>query len=113
MQGVILSSFYYGYVVTHLPGGVLAEKFGGKYVLSLGILSTAICTLLTPVTIVWGGAPALIALRVIEGMGEGTTFPAISVLLSSWIPLSERSKIGSIVFGGGQVFVMVKNLSNF
>lgn len=37
------------------------------------------------------------------GLGEGTTFPALSVLLASWVPEKERSKIGSFVFGGGQV----------
>lgn len=56
-QGIILSSFFWGYVITHLPGGLLAEKFGGKWTLSLGILSTAIFTLITPVVINWGGAP--------------------------------------------------------
>lgn len=54
LQGLILSAFYWGYVVTHLPGGLLAEKFGGKYTLSLGIFSTAVFTLITPVTIEWG-----------------------------------------------------------
>lgn len=38
------------------------------------------------------------------GLGEGTTFPALSALLASWIPLKERSKLGSFVFGGGQVW---------
>lgn len=51
LQGIILSSFFWGYVITHLPGGVLSEKFGGKYVLSLGILSTALFTLITPLAI--------------------------------------------------------------
>lgn len=36
-------------------------------------------------------------------MGEGTTFPALSALLAAWIPLKERSKLGSFVFGGGQI----------
>ena len=57
LQGIILSSFFWGYVITHIPGGMLAEKFGGKWTLSLGILSTAIFTLITPVVINWGGAP--------------------------------------------------------
>lgn len=30
-QGWILSSFYIGYVITHIPGGLVAEKFGGKW----------------------------------------------------------------------------------
>lgn len=59
-------------MLTHIPGGVLAEKFGGKYALSLGILSTSIFTLLIPVVIsatngnwVW-----VLVLRICVGLGE-------------------------------------------
>jgi MFS family permease len=69
-QGLILGAFFWGYLVTHMPGGILAEKFGGKWTLGLGILSTAVLTLLTPVVVKAGGASALIALRVVEGLGE-------------------------------------------
>lgn len=106
-QGLILSAFFWGYVITHIPGGYLAEKFGGKWILSLGILSTSIFTLLTPLAIDVGGDTLLILLRFFEGLGEGTTFPAVSALLSQWIPLEERSKYGSLVFGGGQVGTIV------
>lgn len=50
-----------------------------------------------------GGAPALIAIRICEGLGEGTTFPALSALLAMWVPLRERSKLGSLVFSGSMV----------
>lgn len=40
--------------LTHLPGGILSTKYGGKYTLGLGILSTAIFTLITPIVIDWG-----------------------------------------------------------
>jgi MFS family permease len=53
---------------------MLAEKFGGKYALGLGILSTAIFTLLTPLAAVQGGAGWLIAVRFIEGLGEVSYF---------------------------------------
>lgn len=71
-QGLILSSFYWGYVLTHIPGGVIAEKFGGKYVLGLGILSTSIFTLLTPLIVyaTEGNWVWVVALRVCEGLGE-------------------------------------------
>ena len=75
-QGLILSSFFWGYVITHIPGGILAEKFGGKYALGLGILSTAIFTLLTPLAATYGGAGWLIAVRFLEGLGEVSAFCA-------------------------------------
>ncbi|XP_058791446.1 sialin-like [Phymastichus coffea] len=99
-QGIILSSFYWGYVLTHLPGGMMAEKFGGKYTLGIGILLTAVFTLLTPNAVDWGGAPALIVLRVLMGLGEGTTYPAVNVMLAQWTPPEERSKTGSFVYAG-------------
>lgn len=102
-QGLILSSFYWGYVITHLPGGLLSEKFGGKWSLGLGILSTAIFTLLTPIAVDAGGSTALIILRILMGLGEGFTFPALNTMLSQWTPPEERSKIGSMVFAGAQL----------
>lgn len=53
-----------------MPGGILAEKFGGKHSLGLGILGTAVFTLLTPVVVKQWNAEGLIAIRVIEGLGE-------------------------------------------
>ena len=35
-QGVILGMFFYGYVLTQLPGGRLAELFGGKWLFGMG-----------------------------------------------------------------------------
>lgn len=51
LQGLILSSFYWGYIVTHIPGGILSAKFCGKYMLFLGVAMATICTLVTPYAI--------------------------------------------------------------
>ena len=48
------------------PGGRLAELYGGKWVLGLGILVTAVFTLLTPIAANTNFG-LLIAVRVIEG----------------------------------------------
>lgn len=109
-QGLILSSFYWGYVITHLPGGLLSEKFGGKYSLGLGMLSTAIFTLLTPVVVEWGDSDGLIVLRILMGLGEGTTFPALNAMLAQWTPPEERSMIGSLVFAGAQIGTVLSNI---
>lgn len=51
LQGLILSSFYWGYIVTHIPAGILSAKIGGKYTLFLGVATATICTLITPFAI--------------------------------------------------------------
>ena len=65
----MLSSFFYGYIITQLPGGFLALKFGGKNLFGLGILSTAVFTLLTPVA-ARASVALLVILRVLIGLCE-------------------------------------------
>ncbi|KAK4874858.1 hypothetical protein RN001_014218 [Aquatica leii] len=108
-QGIILSSFYWGYVITHMPGGILAEKFGGKYSLGIGILSTAIFTLLTPIVARVGDWKWLCFLRVCVGLGEGTTFPALNAILAKWVPVGERSRLGSLTFAGSLLGTVLGN----
>ena len=71
-QGIILGAFFYGYVITQIPGGYLAEKYGGKWLFGIGTFITAFLTLLTPLAAKAGTTP-FIALRVLEGLGEVST----------------------------------------
>ena len=69
LPGWILSSFFFGYIITQIPGGWLAARFSGRWIFGVGIVMTAILTLLTPVAAdfnVW----ALIAVRAAEGFFE-------------------------------------------
>ncbi|XP_046959614.1 sialin-like isoform X2 [Vanessa cardui] len=102
-QGLLLSGFYYGYSSTQLLGGYLAQNFGGKWVLGLGLLSTALFTFLTPFITRMGGSTSLFILRIIVGMGEGPTMPALSYMMAGWIPPHERAFLSAIIFGGGQI----------
>lgn len=69
LQGHILGAFYYGYVFAQIPGGILAQKYGGKHVFGVGIFLTAVLTLLTPLAARIGPA-YMIGVRVLEGIGE-------------------------------------------
>ena len=37
-QGTVLSSFFVGYLLLQILGGTLADRFGGKVVLGLGVI---------------------------------------------------------------------------
>ncbi len=68
-QGLLLSSFFYGYITTQLLGGWLAPKMGAGKLYGLGILTTAVLTLLTPLIADFGLVP-LVAVRILEGIFE-------------------------------------------
>ena len=68
-QGVILGSFFWGYIVTQIPGGILAKKFGGKWPFGIGLLISAIFALLTPMA-ARTHRGLLIFARVVQGLGS-------------------------------------------
>lgn len=101
-QGLVLSSFFYGYLATQILGGFLATKFGGKRIFGYGILVTAILSLVTPEA-ARVGTWALIVVRVIEGLAEGMTFPAMSSMQGKWTPEMERSFL-PVIANSGAIF---------
>ncbi|XP_055295735.1 putative inorganic phosphate cotransporter isoform X2 [Sitodiplosis mosellana] len=103
LQGLILSSFYWGYILTHVPGGLLSAKVGGKYTLLLGVVIATVFTVFTPMGISYGGSTVLIIFRIIIGMGEGIIFPSCNTLLAAWTPLKERSITATVVYSGGML----------
>ncbi|KAL9881863.1 major facilitator superfamily transporter 10 isoform 2-T2 [Glossina fuscipes fuscipes] len=105
-QGLVLGSFFYGYVLTQVPGGRMAEIVGGKLVYGYGVLFTAIFTILTPIAAYWN-LPILILVRILEGMGEGVTYPAMHTMLAFWIPPLERNKFAAIVYAGSNIGTVI------
>jgi len=69
-QGVILASFYYGYLITPFISAMLAMKFGGKLLVLISQTWVASLTLLTPVLTTLGDLPALVVVRIVEGLGQ-------------------------------------------
>ncbi|CAG0922893.1 unnamed protein product [Notodromas monacha] len=97
-QSWILSSVFIGYITTQLLGGRLAERFGGKLVLGVPMLLAGLLSLLTPVAAKKLGSTAVMVPRVLIGMAEGVTFPAMHVILSNWAPPLERSRMVTMVY---------------
>ncbi|XP_068220663.1 putative inorganic phosphate cotransporter isoform X1 [Palaemon carinicauda] len=100
-QGMILGSFFYGYILTNVLGGWASERIGGKMVYGLGIVITALLTILSPLCAEWSTG-LFIAVRVLEGAAEGVTFPAVHHMLARWVPLTERARFTAFVYAGCQ-----------
>ena len=89
--GIILSSFYFGYMFTLIIGGYLADKYGGKKVLGYGLLIWSFFTIITPF-FAYSGLWWLIFIRILMGLGEGITFPSWHAIYARWIPFKERTR---------------------
>lgn len=98
--GMILSSFFVGYTVLQIPGGWLADRFGGRRILSLGVLWWSLFTLLTPLAKTVTG---MTAVRALMGIGEGVNFPSIQSMTAKWIPAGERSRVAGFTLSGVSV----------
>lgn len=69
LRGAILSSFFYGYISTQLIGGLLGTKLGGVKLIGIGVLCTAVLTILTPMAARYS-VYLVIFLRIVEGVFE-------------------------------------------
>ncbi|KAH9661815.1 Sodium-dependent phosphate transport protein 1 [Citrus sinensis] len=97
--GLIQSSFFWGYLLTQIAGGIWADTVGGKAVLGFGVVWWSIATALTPVAAKLG-LPFLLVVRVFMGIGEGVAMPAMNNILSKWVPVAERSRSLALVYSG-------------
>ncbi|XP_050384867.1 ascorbate transporter, chloroplastic [Argentina anserina] len=97
--GLIQSSFFWGYLLTQILGGIWADKIGGKRVLGFGVIWWSVATVLTPIA-ARISLPFLLVMRAFMGIGEGVAMPAMNNMLSKWIPVSERSRALSLVYSG-------------
>ncbi|XP_026735802.1 sialin [Trichoplusia ni] len=110
IQGLVLSCYFWGYLVAQIPGGRLAELYSAKWVMFGAVFINAVCTILTPVMckIHYVG---VIIMRVLEGLGGGTAFPAMHCMLSKWAPPAERSFISAVTYAGTSLGTVISTLS--
>ena len=69
-SSVILGSIFYGYISMLFAGGLLAQRFGGKRVMLIGLATSSVLTLLTPVAARNGDFPGILVVRILMGMGQ-------------------------------------------
>ena len=108
-QGLVLSSFFVGYLLLQIAGGRMADYFGGKLVLGVGVIAWSLFTLLTPPAAL-AGLGFLLLTRMLMGMGEAVTFPSIYNLYAKWLPLTGRSRSVGFTNSGipsGTLFALI------
>ena len=98
-SGLILSSFFIGYIFSQLPGGHLAAKFGAKPIIGCSIFLSGLISAATPFA-ARSSFSALLCLRIALGLVQGALYPSIMTLWSVWAPPMERSKMCATSLAG-------------
>ena len=96
----VLASFAFGYALFQTPSGALADRLGGRAVLSVVVTIWSIFTGLT--ALAWNFV-SLMVVRFLFGAGEAGAFPGMARVVYSWIPVKERGLVKGINFSGSRL----------
>lgn len=95
--GIISSAFLWSYAIMQVPGGMILDRIGVKWVWRIGMGVWAVSSFLTAVaTGIW----VVILARILLGAAEAPAFPGAMKATGSWFPRSERG-FATAIFDGG------------
>ena len=103
--GYVDVSFFWGFVLTQLPGGILSAFFPAHYVFGAGIFLSSCLNLLIPTATF--DPKAVIAVRFIQGLTDGITIPASYGIWRWWAPAPERTCLATIAFSGSYFGIVI------
>uniref|UniRef100_UPI00398EAF9C vesicular glutamate transporter 2.2 n=1 Tax=Pristiophorus japonicus TaxID=55135 RepID=UPI00398EAF9C len=97
--GMIHGSFFWGYIVTQIPGGYIASRLAANRVFGAAIFLTSTFNMLIPsaAKVHYG---FVMFIRILQGLVEGVTYPACHGIWSKWAPPLERSRLATTSFCG-------------
>ena len=101
--GVLLSAFFWTYASLQLPAGWLVDRFEVKWLFAAGFF---IWSAATAVTGILHSFAALLAVRVVLGVGESVAYPSYSKIMPIIFPkrtAAWRMQLSPRVFVSGQV----------
>ncbi|XP_020295891.1 putative inorganic phosphate cotransporter [Pseudomyrmex gracilis] len=101
-QGLVLSSFFWGYLVTQIPSGYIATIWSGQKLLSIGMLICGVLNVVLPIVASSWGLVAVLVCRVGMGLTQACLLPCAHALLSKWVPPSERAQLATFAYAGAQ-----------
>ena len=102
--GFVDASFFWGYIVTQIPGGLLAAKYSPTMIFGTSIFLSSCLNMLIPLATTLSGPRGLgipvILIRVLQGLFEGLSFPSVHGILRWWAPPQERAILATLAYTG-------------
>lgn len=101
--GIVQSAFFLGYALTQIPGGWMADRWGGSKVILAGTLWWSAFVFLTPFA---ATLTVMCVIRGVMGLGEGVNAPTHTALTARWMPRREAGMAQAIYYIGMPVGIM-------
>jgi MFS transporter, ACS family, D-galactonate transporter len=95
--GFLFSAFFYTYMALQFVVGGVVDQFGANRVLAAGLLVWSLATVATSFA---GGFAALLAFRLLLGVGESVAFPCTSKLIAQHVPSKNRGLANAVITAG-------------
>ncbi len=95
--GILLSSFFWTYAAFQPVSGWLVDRFNVNWVLATGFLLWSLATAFTGLV---HGFVALLAIRLVLGVGESVAYPSYGKIIASRFPEHERGRANSVLTVG-------------
>ncbi|CAG9822430.1 unnamed protein product [Phaedon cochleariae] len=99
-KSIILSAFFWGYIVPQLPGGLLMQKLGTKRILLVCMVLNSFFSMMIPSMAMQYGSTGVITCRVLQGLSQGVFYPGIHNLMGKWAVVEERSRMAVAPYVG-------------
>jgi MFS transporter, ACS family, D-galactonate transporter len=96
--GILLSSFFWTYTAFQVPSGWLTDRFDVSWVLGFGFF---VWSCATTATGFMHGFIALLAVRLVLGMGEAVAYPSYAKILARDFSIRQRG-VGNGAIAAGQ-----------
>lgn len=98
---MFLAARYFPFLIHINFLGLLAKRFGAKYVVCLSTAIGGLMCFFHPMA-AKGGWVNVCVLRVLTGVVQGSIYPCFHTLLSKWVPRTERGFLTTGVYSGAQ-----------
>ena len=96
-MGLVQTMFFVGYSLMQIPGGIMAEYFGHRRVLTISVIWWSVFTALTGFC---NSFAAFAGVRAMFGLGEGPMAPSMGRFMYRWFNKSEKGRASSFMLAG-------------
>ncbi|XP_076767247.1 vesicular glutamate transporter [Xylocopa sonorina] len=105
-ESALDSSFFWGYLVTQVPGGFFASLYPANKIFGTAIAISSFLNLLVPGALKVNPIVDMIV-QVLKGLVEGVTYPACHGIWKYWAPPLERSRLATLAFCGSYAAMVI------